>query len=401
MLDAPAAILLAIFGFVLAASIVYLITPLAAWLARRTGVVVQPREKRHMHRTTMPLLGGLAMYVGLLVPTLALVKMEPATKAILIGGSIITFVGLLDDLFDITPLAKFAGQLLAIAVMLYLNVRIARFTLPLTDESINLTAAVSFPLTVLWMATIINMVNFIDGLDGLAAGVCSIASLTFAVIALSLDRGTMGITAAILAGTTFAFLRFNFYPASIFMGDAGSMLLGYVLGVVSVQGVLKGAATVALIFPLLVLGVPFLDLARIVVLRWRAGVPFYKADSDHVHHALVLGAGFSQRRAVLLLYGWCVLLSGLALAMRWGSLAWSSVLGVAALLMTFSMLRLLARARAGRLTSNRTTAVSGGGGGERAPGKGEPSSRRTATLAPAPTRAKRLGHHRGDDRTRR
>jgi UDP-GlcNAc:undecaprenyl-phosphate/decaprenyl-phosphate GlcNAc-1-phosphate transferase len=198
---------------------------------------------------------------------------------------------------------------------------------------------------VLWMGVIINMVNFIDGLDGLAAGVCAISALTFSMIALSLGRAPMGVEAAILAGAAFAFLRFNFYPASIFMGDTGSMLLGYALGVISVQGVLKGAATVALIFPLLVLGVPFIDFFRIVFRRWREGVPFYRGGKDHVHHQLVLVVGYSQRKAVLLLYGWCVLLSGLAVAMR-ARAPWAIVvLGAAAVIATISMLRLLRRFR--------------------------------------------------------
>lgn len=315
------------------------------WIARRAGVVARPTDERHMHRATMPLLGGLAMYVGLMVPTLALVKMSGASKAILVGGTIITLVGLVDDLVEIRPLLKFLGQLAAIGVMLYFNVRIAHFTLPLTDETFTFHVAVSVALTVLWMGVIINMVNFIDGLDGLAAGVCAISAITFSVIALSLNRAPMGVEAAILAGAAFAFLRFNFYPASIFMGDTGSMLLGYALGVISVQGVLKGAATVALIFPLLVLGVPFVDFFRIVFHRWREGVPFYRGGKDHVHHHLVLVVGYSQRKAVLLLYGWCVLLSGLAVAMRERALWAVVVLGAAALIATVSMLRLLRRFR--------------------------------------------------------
>jgi UDP-GlcNAc:undecaprenyl-phosphate GlcNAc-1-phosphate transferase len=317
-----------------------------SWIARRAGAVVRPTDERHMHHATMPLLGGLAMYVGVMVPTLALVKLNDASKAILVGGTIITLVGLVDDLVDIRPLLKFAGQLAAIGVMLYFNVRISRFTLPLTDETFTFHVAVSVALTVLWMGVIINMVNFIDGLDGLAAGVCAISALTFSVIALSLDRAPMGVEAAVLAGAAFAFLRFNFYPASIFMGDTGSMLLGYCLGVISVQGVLKGAATVALIFPLLVLGVPFVDFFRIVFRRWREGVPFYRGGKDHVHHHLVLVVGYSQRKAVLLLYGWCVLLSGLAIAMRERSPWAVVVLGGASLIATLSMLRLLRRFRA-------------------------------------------------------
>ena len=219
--------------------------------------------------------------------------------------------------------------------------------MPLTGITVTLPPAIAIPLTVLWVATIINMVNFIDGLDGLAAGVCAISALTFAVIALSLDRGTTGVAAAILAGATFAFLRFNFYPASIFMGDAGSMLLGYVLAVISIQGVLKGAATVALIFPLLVLGVPFADLFLVVFRRLRQGVPIYSPGRDHVHHDLVLVAGFSQRTSVLLLYGWCLVLNGLALAMRFRATTAIVVLGIASLAATASMARLLLRYRSG------------------------------------------------------
>ena len=124
----------------------------------------------------------------------------------------------------------------------------------------------------------------------------------------------MGVLAAVLAGATFAFLRFNFHPATIFMGDAGSMLLGFVLACISVQSVMKGTAAVALVLPLLVLGVPFIDLFLIVWRRWRRGVPFYSPGQDHVHHDLVLVHGFSQRKSVLLLYSWCVCLSGLAIA---------------------------------------------------------------------------------------
>lgn len=330
----------------MAASIVYLVTPLMGLIARRAGAVVRPTDERHMHHVTMPLLGGLAMYVGVMVPTLTLVQTNDASKTILIGGTIITLVGLVDDLLDIRPLLKFAGQLAAIAVMLYFDVRIATFSLPLTDDTFTLHVAVSVGFTVLWMGVIINMVNFIDGLDGLAAGVCAIAALTFSIIALSLGREAMAVEAAVLAGAAFAFLRFNFYPASIFMGDTGSMLLGFCLGVISVQGVLKGAATVALIFPLLVLGVPFADFFRILFRRWREGVPFYRGGKDHVHHHLVLVVGYSQRRTVLLLYGWCILLSGLAVAMRERSPWAVVVLGAAALAATVSMLRLLWRYRA-------------------------------------------------------
>jgi len=347
----PTNVLDAVLGFVLAASIVIILTPFMARLARRIGVVDRPADERRMHAAATPLLGGLAIYVGVAAPMVALVDMrDPIAKAILIGGTIVVAVGLIDDYFEMPPLLKFAGQLAAIAVVVAFGLRIGRFSVPLTGASVTLPQAVSIPLTVIWMATIINMVNFIDGLDGLAAGVCGISALTFCVIAISLNRGPMGIIAAVLAGAAFGFLRFNFYPASIFMGDAGAMFLGFVLAVISVQGVLKGAASVALIFPLLVLGLPFFDLFLVVLRRWRKGMPFYTASRDHVHHDLVLLAGFSQRTTVLLLYGWCLLLNGFALAMRFRTPVAMAVLGVAAALATVSMLRLLVRYRADERT---------------------------------------------------
>ena len=338
-------------GFVLAASIVIVLTPLMARLAGRMGIVDRPGDERRMHAATTPLLGGLAIFTAVVAPMLALIgRLDKATYAVLLGGTIITCVGLIDDSFEIRPLLKFAGQLLAIGTVLAFGLEIDRVSLPLSDAVIDLPQALAIPVTVIWIATIVNMVNFIDGLDGLAAGVCAISALTFCVIALSLNRGPMGITAAVLAGAAFGFLRFNFHPASIFMGDAGAMFLGFVLAVISVQGVLKGAASVALIFPLLVLGLPFFDLFLVVLRRWRKGMPFYEASKDHLHHAMVLQAGFSQRTTVLLLYGWCLLLNGFALAMRFRAPVAMAVLGVGAAVATFFMLRLLVRYRADERT---------------------------------------------------
>jgi UDP-GlcNAc:undecaprenyl-phosphate GlcNAc-1-phosphate transferase len=160
-----------------------------------------------------------------------------------------------------------------------------------------------------------NAVNFIDGVDGLAAGVCTIAAATFAIIALSLDRVDEGILAALTAGAAVGFLWHNFHPATIFMGDAGSNLLGLLLACVAIQGVLKTAAVVALFFPLVVLAVPAADATYVVAKRIKYRRPVYLADASHFHHRLSR-IGFSQRRTVLYLYGWTLSLAALALAMR-------------------------------------------------------------------------------------
>jgi UDP-GlcNAc:undecaprenyl-phosphate GlcNAc-1-phosphate transferase len=332
----------------LAAAIVYLLTPLMTRVADLTGVLDQPNDERRMHSLATPLLGGLAIYFGVMIPVLALARLDNLAKGILIGGTVITIVGLVDDLIDIRPLIKFIGQLVAIAVAIGFDLRITRLGVPLTGHVVHFSYPVSVVLTVCWIATIINTVNFIDGLDGLAAGVCAISALTFSIIAVSIDRSSGAIVAAILAGATFAFLRFNFHPASIFMGDAGSMLLGYVLAVLSVQSLVKSAATVTLVLPMLVLGIPFIDLFLVVFRRWRRGVPFYSPGQDHVHHDLVLVAGFSQRKSVLLLYGWCLLLNGLALAMKQHSTVAIILFGAGSAVATIYMARLLTGYRRGR-----------------------------------------------------
>lgn len=326
-------------AFVAAGFIVYVLTPFTAAFADRVGVVDAPGDERRIHVTSTPLLGGLVIYLAVTVSMVLLAPWGSTVKAILVGGSIIAVVGLIDDLIDMNPLIKFFGQLAAIGTCIAFSVRMDSLSFPFA--STHLPMAASVVITVLWFAAIINVVNFIDGLDGLAAGICAISAVTFGIIAFSLHRPDTGIVALVLAGATLSFLRFNFHPASIFMGDAGSMFLGYVLGVLSVQGVMKSTATVALILPLLVLGVPFIDLFLIVFRRVRRRVPFYSPGQDHVHHDLVLVAGFSQRKSVLLLYIWCILLNGTAVAMAFRFLPGTVVLGSASVLLTVSLGRLL------------------------------------------------------------
>ena len=344
-----------------AALIVLAATPVIGRVAHAAGAVDHPTEERRMHTRATPLLGGLAIYLAWLIPVLLLVHITRPLWGVIAGATIVVAVGLFDDLFELEPIVKFTGQLLAIGVAAYFGVRISRVAVPFVDEFLRFPGALSVVVTIVWMAAIVNMVNFIDGLDGLAAGVCGIAAVTFSIISISTGFPALGVLAAVLAGGTFAFLRFNFHPASIFMGDSGSMLLGFVLGAISVQSVMKGTAAVALLLPLLVLGVPFIDLFLIVWRRWRRGVPFYAAGADHVHHDLVLVHGFSQRKSVLLLYVWCLLLNGLAIAMEQDS-TWATVaLGVTAAVSTAYMARLLSRYRSGQTMGDGPSSAMDGG----------------------------------------
>ena len=208
---------------------------------------------------------------------------------------------------------KFAGQFAAAAIPVWCDVRVENVTLPFV-EPLDL-GGWGYPLTLVGIVAVMNVVNFTDGADGLAAGVCTIAAATFAIIALSLDRVDAGVLAALTAGAAVGFLWHNFHPASIFMGDAGANLLGLLLACVAIQGVLKTAAVVALFFPLLILAVPALDATFVVAKRIKYGRPVYSADRWHFHHRFA-NIGFSQRRTVLYLYGWTLSLAALALAMR-------------------------------------------------------------------------------------
>ena len=171
------------------------------------------------------------------------------------------------------------------------------------------------PLTIVGIVAVMNMVNFLDGLDGLAAGVCAISGATFTVIELSLGRIGAAVLAAIVCGACLGFLRHNFYPARIFMGDSGALLLGYTLAATAVQGLLKTAALATLVLPLLVLAVPVLDTSFVVAKRLQSGQPIYVADARHLHHRF-MRLGFSQRRAVVYLWIWCATLALAALATR-------------------------------------------------------------------------------------
>ena len=304
----------ALWAFLVAALIAFAVTPPVARLARRMGVLHQPRD-RDLHDRPVPGLGGLAILAAVVVAALIFLPAGKETRGIVAGAIAIALIGAVDDARPggLHPLVKLAGQFAAAAIPVWSEVRVENMTLPFVDP-IDL-GSWGYPLTLIGIVAVMNVVNFTDGADGLAAGVCTIAAGTFAIIALSLDRVDAGILAALTAGAAVGFLWHNFHPASIFMGDAGSNLLGLLLACVAIQGVLKTAAVVALFFPLLILAVPALDATFVIAKRIKYGRPVYSADRWHFHHRFA-NIGFSQRRTVLYLYGWTLSLAALALAMR-------------------------------------------------------------------------------------
>jgi UDP-GlcNAc:undecaprenyl-phosphate/decaprenyl-phosphate GlcNAc-1-phosphate transferase len=306
----------AVYAFVVAFAVATALTPLTARLARRVGAMDRPSE-RGLGAGSTPLLGGLAIFGAVLAASALFLDFGGVTaerwRGILAGAAIITFVGALDDRFDLPPGTKLAGQIVAAAIPVMAGVEVTNITVPFIG-------AVSFGgagglLTVIGLVAVMNVVNFSDGIDGLAAGVCAISALTFSIIAFDLDRNHAGVFAAITAGAALGFLVHNFYPASVYMGDCGSNLLGLLLGCIAVEGAVKTQAVLALLFPLVVLAVPFLDTTFVVLKRMKYGRPIYRADANHFHHRFSR-IGFSQRRTVLYLYAWTVLLGGFAVALR-------------------------------------------------------------------------------------
>src|ERR687893_3217345 len=304
----------ALWAFLVAAGVAFAVTPPTARLAPRLRVLHYPRE-RDLHDRPVPGLGGLAILAAAVVAALLFLPAGKETRGIVAGAIAIALIGAVDDSKPggLHPFVKLAGQFAAAAIPVWCDVRVENLTLPFV-EPIDL-GSWGYPLTLVGMVAVMNVVNFTDGADGLAAGVCTIAAGTFAIIALSLGRDAEGALAALTAGAAVGFLWHNFHPASIFMGDAGSNLLGLLLACVAIQGVLKTAAVVALFFPLVILAVPAADATFVVAKRIKYRRPVYSADTWHFHHRFA-NIGFSQRRTVLYLYGWTLSLSALALAMR-------------------------------------------------------------------------------------
>jgi UDP-GlcNAc:undecaprenyl-phosphate GlcNAc-1-phosphate transferase len=315
----------ALFAFIFAGAAVWALVPATESLAVRIGAMDVPNE-RSLHEVPTPKLGGLAVLVAVLIAGSIFLPWDQETRSILAGAIVITAVGVVDDLIDLPAGIKLLGQTAAAIIPVASGVTVASFTLPFVGRVDPASVQLFDPpgigaidlgqvLTVFGIVAVANVINLIDGVDGLAAGVCLISAAALAVIALSLDRNAAGVLAATTAGASLGFLRHGFPPASSFMGDTGSNLLGYLMAVITVQGALKTNAVVALFFPLAVLAVPILDTGFVVAKRLKYGRPIYRADTEHFHHRMAR-IGFSQRRTITYLYGWTLVLAAVALALR-------------------------------------------------------------------------------------
>lgn len=288
-----------VFGLALVLSLV--LTPLMRLLALRTGFVDRP-VARSMHSEPKPYLGGLGMYLAFAFAVIAGgAAADIKVVGILVCGGLTMLLGIVDDRMRLNARVKFLGQIVAAAALVYLfDVKIDHIYSPLGERFVQF-GPFAGPLTIVWIVSFVNVMNLIDGLDGLAAGIASIASLTLLLVSLQQSLAAPVVLTAALAGVTIGFLRYNFNPAKIFMGDAGSMFLGFTLAALSVHGVMKTTVTVGVFVPVLALALPILDTAFAIVRRLATGRSIGEADKDHLHHRL-LRLGLSHRNTVLVMW---------------------------------------------------------------------------------------------------
>jgi UDP-GlcNAc:undecaprenyl-phosphate GlcNAc-1-phosphate transferase len=367
--------------FLASAGAVLVVTPIIRWMAAKTGAIDHPSDRKvHPHPT--PTLGGVGILIGVLaglgaaylIPDFRrLFRESLELQGTMLAAVVATGVGLIDDVRQLSAPAKVAGQILAAGLLILNGVELLFFWFP-TQGVISLGPDLAVPLTVLWILLMMNAINLIDGLDGLAAGIVVIGAVAFFIwvfvspttFAEPLSGEPVSVAAllsAAVAGAALGFLPYNFYPARIFMGDAGSNLLGLMLGAATVSGVGRtiqpsggdiAAFSIPVLIPVIVLAVPLFDVALAVVRRLHRHRAVYAPDKEHIHHQL-RDIGHTHRQAVFIMYFWSILLAGSALAISFinGRLIVGSILGGALFLIALTFVpRRIKRGRARRAISS-------------------------------------------------
>ncbi|MHB1406806.1 MAG: glycosyltransferase family 4 protein [Desulfitobacteriaceae bacterium] len=308
--------------FIIALVIATSATPISMILAKRWKAIDYPGARR-VHKRPIPRLGGLAIYSAFWLAVLLTQRWDQSVQGLFYGSTVILIVGVWDDIRGIRPWTKLLWQIAAASILIFYGFNMDQVSLPVLG---NISfGGLGLLLTVFWIVGLVNTVNISDGLDGLAAGICFGAALLLFWSANRIGMGGAGNLTLALAGATLGFLFYNFHPARVFMGDSGSMFLGYVIGGISIMGLLKTATILGLVFPLLVLGMPLTDMAFAIIRRKLNGRSIAVADRGHLHHRL-LDAGLSQRQAVLLLYAMSASFGLVAVLGAIGSWIWAIAL---------------------------------------------------------------------------
>jgi UDP-GlcNAc:undecaprenyl-phosphate GlcNAc-1-phosphate transferase len=331
--------------FAVAALVTLLTTPLVIRLARRIGVIDYPGGRR-VNTQPIPRLGGIALYLGIHIGLASFLLVGFSLNGegflqqfnnninylgVLAAITVMFATGLLDDFLDVGALVKVVGQIIAAVLAYASGLVFAYFTNPFTGQIVEL-GWLACPITVFYLVAFANIINLIDGLDGLAAGIVAISAAALFVLSLSARGVEASIVSVALVGACLAFLRYNFYPAKVFMGDSGSLLLGFALGVVSLFGVMRAPALTALLVPVVIAGIPVVDTFSAIIRRMRSKRSLASADVEHMHHRFI-AIGFNQRSAVLIMYALSALLaiSACLLAQYRGVVRWLIIASLAVL----------------------------------------------------------------------
>jgi len=303
---------------IITALISMLITPLVKKLAIRVNAIDVPKDERRVHIKPIPVMGGLAIYISFVIGTILYNGVLTTSQTgIIIGATIIVIGGIIDDIKELRPKYKLLIQIIAAICLLMSGIKISMITNPFGGFYPFLsTGWINIPVTIIWIVGVTNAFNLIDGLDGLAAGIAFISCVTLMIVSILNGRLEAAFLTAVLSGAILGFLPYNFNPASIFMGDTGSQLLGFLLAAISIEGAIKSATAFVIAVPILAFGLPIYDTLFAMIRRKVNGNPIMQADKGHLHHRL-LDMGLSQKQAVVIMYFISAILGGIAIiAMR-------------------------------------------------------------------------------------
>lgn len=299
-----AALLSGIVAMLFAGLISFTATPPVRVLAYKIGAIDVPKDNRRMHKKPMPLIGGVAIFLGFTLASMIFVEYSPQLVALWFGGLVIIVMGVLDDVFDLNPFVKLAVQFAAALIAVSQGIVIEFITI---FDHMIVFGKLAVPITLLWIVGLTNAINIIDGLDGLSCGVSAICSLSLLIVTLMQGDPVSALLTAILAGSCLGFLPFNSNPAKIFMGDTGALFLGYTLAVISINGLFKFHAIISFMIPICIFGLPIFDITFAFIRRIIHGKNPFKGDRGHLHHRLV-DMGFNVKQAVHILYAICGIL---------------------------------------------------------------------------------------------
>ena len=298
---------------VIAFIVSYILTPYMAHVGKKQNMVDIPGHRK-IHEEAIPNLGGIVIFFGFLLSLLFIIQIEGQFRILLIGGVIILLLGVIDDITNLSPKYKFVIQMIPALIVIIYNSDLINSFIVSQLKSFDLLGYLLYPILIFWIVGVTNSINLIDGLDGLACGISLIALVTFFILGLRQNLEALSLISIALAGSMLAFLKFNFYPAKIFLGDSGSTFAGFMLASVGALWVLNSGNAFLIFIPIIILALPIFDTLFAIWRRYRGHHPIFQADKGHLHHRL-LARGISHKNIVLILWGVSAACSVIALVL--------------------------------------------------------------------------------------